>query len=858
MKKQLLLFSIKGEDFAAWKEEIEDVRKIDALSHLPLDSNGIFDITLIDGQVTYLYDLFVCLGLPSIDKEKKKNAFIMSGGNEATGFTVEGEIKQILFETEKALPLQDYLKTDIIDTIIEYGSKPVPVINLSALHACFQQPEHKTSVPGLHLSGIKRKKKPAAERFWTFSCCYHFFAASYEHIDTVQVQGDNISKLPLTPSYVEGIIIHNGRVLPLIRLSDCLGLAERTVPESAFVLEVEEEGQCFGFLVDSVGENFDGESVQVFPLPPLASTAWMCKAILSKQGIMPRINLFILLDAQQDKVPEQIPSQQYTLDSRFSSLQYTQEIEVVEFTIFGIKYALPGCEMEETVPFKPFWRVPTQNPVVAGVAEHEGTILPVIDLAPYFGKNLTPAPGRNMMLITNGDFRVLLAVETVLGRRRLALNLQKELPVHLSEDVVYGCYLDENAVTLILNIASMAFRAEGLNTKELPGVLSAMEPPGAEAQDIAFESSWKTEYSDRQETEAESKTASVIIEKAEIEKDEFSEIPVIDEKATVNGAASVLLPESEIEADALKGDSQGKEEIEGETAIPVSEAETAPESEEKPGALKGDSQGKEEIEGETEIPVSEAETVPESEREAAAQEETSDTEAGLHKMEEAAAAGRLETKETEQSSQLQASPSLEDTGKKDVDKTFRGKKRIWYIIASILAICLLFAIYFVFAPADWKPGDTGTSIKKETITTEKEIPAFPSDSASEEDGKTGETDQAGREETVISYLTHFPPDSSLFLPGEIDNLMRIAASIKQDSPIKIIITGHTDRVGTEESCLILSEERAEAVRNKLISLSAFDESKVITRGAGASEPIADQSTPEGRSRNRRVEIRLVY
>jgi outer membrane protein OmpA-like peptidoglycan-associated protein len=516
----------------------------------------------------------------------------------------------------------------------------------------------------------------------------------------------------------------------------------------------------------------------------------------------------------------------------------------------------------------------------------------VIDLAPYFGKNLVPSPDRNMMLIANGDFRVLLAVETVLGRRRLALNLQKELPVHLSEDVVYGCYLDENAVTLILNIASMAFRAEGLNTNELPGVLSAMEPPGAKAQDISIEPSRKTEYTDRQEIEAESKTASVIIEKAEIEKDEFSEIPVIDEKATVNGAASVLLPESEIEADALKGDSQGKEEIEGETAIPVSEAETAPESEEKPealkgdrqgereiegeteipvseaetapeseekpGALKGDSQGKEEIEGETEIPVSEAETVPESEREAAAQEETSDTEAGLHKMEEAAAAGRLETKETEQSSQLQASPSLEDTGKKDVDKTFRGKKRIWYIIASILAICLLFAIYFVFAPADWKPGDTGTSIKKETITTEKEIPAFPSDSASEEDGKTGETDQAGREETVISYLTHFPPDSSLLLPGEIDNLMRIAASIKQDSPIKIIITGHTDRVGTEESCLILSEERAEAVRNKLISLSAFDESKVTTRGAGASEPIADQSTPEGRSRNRRAEIRLVY
>jgi outer membrane protein OmpA-like peptidoglycan-associated protein len=487
-----------------------------------------------------------------------------------------------------------------------------------------------------------------------------------------------------------------------------------------------------------------------------------------------------------------------------------------------------------------------------------------------------------MMLIANGDFRVLLAVETVLGKRRLALDLQKELPVHLSEDVVYGCYLDENAVTLILDIASMAFRAEGLNTKDLPGVLSAMEPPGAEAQDIAFESSRKTEYSDRQETEAESKTASVIIEKAEIEKDEFSEIPVIDEKVTVNDAASGLLPESEIEEVVLEEDKKEQIEIKGETEIPVSEAETVPESEEKQDTLEGeteipiseaekvsesekvqealeeDIQEQTEIETETTIPVSETETEPESGREPAAQEETSDTEAGLQKMEEAAAAACRETKETVQSTQLQASTSLEDTGKKDVDKTFRRKKRIWYIIATILAVCLLIAGYFVFAPVDWKPGDTAISIKKEAVTAEKEIPGFPSDSAREEDDKTGETAQAGREETVASYLIHFPSNSSLLLPGERDNLMSIAASIKKDPPGKIIITGHTARVGTEESCLVLSKERAEAVRGKLLSLSAFDESKVITRGAGASEPIADQSTPEGRSRNRRAEIRLVY
>ncbi len=819
MMKQLLLFALKGKKFAVWKEDIKDIRKIGALSHLHIDRSGTFDVTLIDDRITYLYDLSVCLGLAATEMEKKENALIIPGGNEATGFTVEGKIKQISVAPEKTHPLPDYLKTDIINTVIEYGSKPVPVINLSQLHACFQQPEHKAPVPGLRLPRIKRKEDPYGDCFWTFSCCCHFFTVLHGYIETVQVKSENILKLPFIPCYVEGIIIRNGRVLPLIRLSDCLGLAERTVPESALILE--EAGQCFGFLVDSVCENLDVESVQVVPLPPLAASAWLRKAILSKQGIMPCIHPFILLKAQQDKVTEQIPSQQYTLDSRFPSLQYKEEIEVVEFTILGVKQAIPGCEMEDTVPFRPFWQVPTQNPVVIGVAEHEGTILPVLDLAPYFGKKLAPTPDWNMVLITNGDFQALLIAETVIGKRRIAVNLQKELPVHLSEDVVYGCYLDKDAVTLILNTASMAFYAEGLNMKELSSVLTAVEAPGAEALDISFEQSRKTGYTDRQETGVESKIASVMFKKAEIEKGEINEIEDIDEKAYVNGAASDLLPELE----------------------------------EKPGALKRDAQGK--GEREKEKPVDGTKAAPVSEDEAAAREETDDTETGPQKIEEVLAAGYPETKEIGKSIQSQVSPSLVDSGEAYGDKPHCRKKPIWYFIASVLAVCLLVAGYFIFAPADWKPGDASTGRKHESITVEKEITAFPSESASEEDGEAGETVQASREETV-AYLIHFPPDSSLLLRDEIDNLRSIADSIKQDPPSKIIITGHTARVGTEESCLILSKERAEAVRSKLLSLSAFDESRIITLGAGTNEPIDDQSTLEGRSRNRRAEIRFVY
>jgi outer membrane protein OmpA-like peptidoglycan-associated protein len=71
------------------------------------------------------------------------------------------------------------------------------------------------------------------------------------------------------------------------------------------------------------------------------------------------------------------------------------------------------------------------------------------------------------------------------------------------------------------------------------------------------------------------------------------------------------------------------------------------------------------------------------------------------------------------------------------------------------------------------------------------------------------------------------------------------------------IAGHTDNVGTDANNLILSQKRADAVKNYLIK-KGVDGSKLETIGYGASKPIADNDTPEGRQRNRRVEMKITF
>ena len=71
------------------------------------------------------------------------------------------------------------------------------------------------------------------------------------------------------------------------------------------------------------------------------------------------------------------------------------------------------------------------------------------------------------------------------------------------------------------------------------------------------------------------------------------------------------------------------------------------------------------------------------------------------------------------------------------------------------------------------------------------------------------------------------------------------------------MTGHTARVGDEETSRTLSVQRAQAVGDFLVGKGGIGKTRVMTRGMGSSEPAADNATEEGMKRNRRVEIMIL-
>lgn len=105
-------------------------------------------------------------------------------------------------------------------------------------------------------------------------------------------------------------------------------------------------------------------------------------------------------------------------------------------------------------------------------------------------------------------------------------------------------------------------------------------------------------------------------------------------------------------------------------------------------------------------------------------------------------------------------------------------------------------------------------------------------------------------------IINFEPYSSEIPEINKSILDQAAALIRRAPQVNLMIEGHTDNVGTAQDNKALSVKRAQAVMNYLIK-QGVDPAKLQAVGMGAEKPIADNSTPEGQFKNRRIEFTVL-
>lgn len=149
------------------------------------------------------------------------------------------------------------------------------------------------------------------------------------------------------------------------------------------------------------------------------------------------------------------------------------------------------------------------------------------------------------------------------------------------------------------------------------------------------------------------------------------------------------------------------------------------------------------------------------------------------------------------------------------------------------------------APPSWAEEDPDWRIWSDRRFTDEEIRA-----SKELSRIQGRIDQGDLPKVQFDF------DSSEIRPESYPTLNLIADLILKRPSLKLRISAHTCTMGSFEYNMKLSERRAKSVKEYLVKQGAYPPS-IRYRGYGYTQPVADNSTEEGREKNRRVEFRIV-
>lgn len=183
-------------------------------------------------------------------------------------------------------------------------------------------------------------------------------------------------------------------------------------------------------------------------------------------------------------------------------------------------------------------------------------------------------------------------------------------------------------------------------------------------------------------------------------------------------------------------------------------------------------------------------------------------------------------------------------------------KKILYLLGILLTIIVgTIFHWFYCCNYDARAGSQENAAANIPVVT------IPDEETTEPQTATSDSDESKKWEAAREKLNSDPlnfyceTNMADFNPGQLDSrkFVELQDYLNNNPEATINITGHTDITGSRNYNLKLGQARADKVK-AYMQKNGISENRIITESSGPDEPIADNNTPEGRAKNRRVVI----
>ncbi len=478
----LVLFALSGRLHAARSTEIIHIEETAGFFRLPLHPPQVAGLILIDENPVTLTDLAACLGYPAEPRSSRGSALFLAGYDRETAFFVADCVHRESVPEQSLLPAPNSLKYPLVSHCVLLGGELMPILELSVLRARLERGEWAPPAAALEFS----QHRSPLELCNSFSLVHfggRIFAIPRTELRELAETAVKICTVGNAPPFLLGIGSTENDLRPVVQLEPLLDLSPG--PSHVFVV-AEIEGLKAILRTDRL-ETETLETENCLALPPLVQRRGMRSALLTGSQMIPLLDLAEMFENALPLPP---------LPERYSSeddVDGHSEDSFLEFSLPGARFAVPGAEVETVLPILPIHDIPSDLPLLRGVAVHRGVLWPVIDLAPYFGQESREEEGCRLLAVQKEDFRALVVAGEIYGETRPGRENLRQLPLNLPHHLVYGCYLKSEEVIIVLNVKAMALNFDPALVKIRRDIVLADEPDQPDALEAASNEETKEE-----------------------------------------------------------------------------------------------------------------------------------------------------------------------------------------------------------------------------------------------------------------------------------------------------------------------------------------------------------------------------
>jgi chemotaxis signal transduction protein len=473
------LLDFNGNYSAVEAEAGLDVLKSPSLTRIPLSEPALAGLAIVAGQTLLVADLGVCLDFSPTNPAADSTLFRFQGKN--TGFLTSASIRLLELHDCLILPLPEILEKNCLRGCIVVDGRAVPLMDLHQLQENFSREKRRSTSSVLKVFPELKAQNGGNWRL-VRAAGWKSFALPESLFPSPLCPRPSVAVIGRMPAGMVGISYDNGRVLPVWSLGALLG----EDPTAAEEFLIAGGTDLVKLAVTVEGEEEEITAGSQLPLPPWGRRPGIESALFVKGELVPCLQIDDMIRSHQNEAEEVPP---------LPAILPQGSWEVTEFKIGGNNHAVLKEEVADVLQPLPWFRIPGLLPLIEGVAFWQDDIWPVVNLSCYFGGKPDSSDIECMLALQRGPHRLLLLCERFEGHRLIAPGDQRHLPLKVPHSLVSGCYLDGNAVILLLDAPALvhhfepslvrnfrsALRVETESEKEekvIQGIIAAENPAG--------------------------------------------------------------------------------------------------------------------------------------------------------------------------------------------------------------------------------------------------------------------------------------------------------------------------------------------------------------------------------------------